>query len=353
MPHSRTPSSRSLFPRMSLSRRDLLAASLALPALSALPARAATKLKVSHQFPGGTLEKGDFRDRLCRIFAAELAKRSNGELDCDIYPNSSLMKTNAQISSLRKGALDLSLVPISYAGGEMPEANIGLMPCLVSTYAQGMAWKTSQVGKALADYLASKGLIVVSWVWQGGGVASRDRPIIVPEDAKGAKIRGGSREFDLMLQAAGAAVLSLPSNELYAAMQTGACDAGYTSSTSLISFRLEEVAKHLTAATNRTYWFMFEPLLMSKAIFDKLPQDQRDLILKIGSEVEAFAYREAAIDDKAVAEIYAAKGAKIHTMDAAVIEKWRVIARATAWKDYAEKNANCKKLLDLAEQVPA
>jgi TRAP-type C4-dicarboxylate transport system substrate-binding protein len=248
---------------MSLSRRDLVAAALALPALSSLPAMAATKLKISHQFPGGTLEKGDFRDRLCRVFAAELAKRSNGELSCDIYANSSLMKTNAQISSLRKGALDLSLVPLSYAGGEMPEVNIGLMPCLVSTYKQGMAWQRSQVGKELSDYLATKGLVIVSWVWQAGGVASRDRAIVVPEDVKGAKIRGGSREFDLMLQAAGAAVLSLPSNELYAAMQTGACDAGYTSSTSLISFRLEEVAKHLTAATDRTYWFMFEPLLMS------------------------------------------------------------------------------------------
>jgi TRAP-type C4-dicarboxylate transport system substrate-binding protein len=148
-------------------------------------------------------------------------------------------------------------------------------------------------------------------------------------------------------------VLSLPSNELYAAMQTGACDAGYTSSTSLISFRLEEVAKHLTAATDRTYWFMFEPLLMSKTIFDKLPQDQRDLILKVGNDVEAFAYKEAVVDDKAVAEIYAAKGAKVHTMDAAVIDKWRAVARDTAWKDYAGKNEGCKKLLALAEQVPA
>ena len=47
----------------------------------------------------------------------------------------------------------------------------------------------------------------------------------------------------MVLKAAGAAVLTLPSNEIYAAMQTGALDAAMTSSTSLISFRLEEVAK--------------------------------------------------------------------------------------------------------------
>jgi TRAP-type transport system periplasmic protein len=59
------------------------------------------------------------------------------------------------------------------------------------------------------------------------------------------------------------------------------------------------------------------------------------------------------VDDKAVADIYAAKGAKVHTLDTAAIEKWRAIARDTAWKDYAGKNAGCKRLLELAEQVPA
>src|SRR5439155_456912 len=83
-----------------------------------------------------------------------------------------------------------------------------------------------------------KGIVILTWVWQAGGVASRTKPIVAPEDAKGLKVRGGSREMDMVLQTAGAAVLSVPSNELYAAMQTGACDAGITSSTSLISFRL-------------------------------------------------------------------------------------------------------------------
>ena len=43
-------------------------------------AHAATTLKISHQFPGGTIDKGDFRDRLCRMFAAEVAKRSGGDI---------------------------------------------------------------------------------------------------------------------------------------------------------------------------------------------------------------------------------------------------------------------------------
>ncbi len=339
---------------MTFTRRHVLAGTIAAPAILAFSgARAGTMLKISHQFPGSSGKDGDFRDILCRRFAEELEKKSGGDLGGQVYAGSSLMKVNSQVSALRKGALDMSLVPISYAGGEMPEVNIGLMPALVSSYKQGAAWKTAPVGKEFSKFLNDKGIVIVSWIWQAGGVASRTQPLVNPEDAKGMKIRGGSREMDMMLQAAGAAVLSLPSNELYAAMQTGACDAGLTSSTSLISFKLEEVSKHLTTGRGKTYWFMLEPLIMSKSIFDALPKKQQDLIMEIGESLEAYGREAAMADDDVVAKIYEKAGAKVHDLDDSVLEKWRKIARETAWKDYAAKNANCDKLLKMAENVPA
>lgn len=339
-----------------LSRRTVLASALAAPAILRFgtgTARAATTLKISHQFPGGTIDKGDFRDRLCRMFAEEVSKRSGGEIAAEIYPNSSLIKTVAQFSAMRKGALDISLYPMPYAGGEVPETNIGLMPGLVTTYDQGLRWKNEPVGKALSDFLADKGIILLTWVWQAGGVASRSKPIVAPEDAKGMKVRGGSREMDMVLQTAGASVLSVPSNEIYTAMQTGACDAGLTSSTSLISFRLEEVAKALTSGAKASYWFMLEPLMMSKATFDKLPKNQQDVLLAVGAELEAFGRKGAQDDDIEVAKVYEKAGAKVAELDLETVNKWRDIARDTAWKDYGGKSANCAKLLKLASDVAA
>lgn len=339
-----------------LSRRHLLVSALAAPAVLKFgtgTAQAATTLKISHQFPGGTIDKGDFRDRLCRKFAEEIGKRSGGELVGEVYPGSSLIKTKAQFSAMRKGALDLSLYPMPYAGGEVTETNIGLMPGLVSTYDQGLSWKTKPVGKMLTDLLADKGIMLITWVWQAGGVASRSEPLVGPDDAKGLKVRGGSREMDMVLQKAGAAVLSVPSNEIYAAMQTGACDAGITSSTSLISFRLEEVAKHLTSGADASYWFMFEPLMMSKAVFDKLPKNHQDIILSVGSELEAFGKKGAQDDDIEVAKVYEKAGAKVDKLDQATVEKWRAIARDTAWKDYAGKTETSAKLLKLATDSAA
>ncbi len=332
-------------------RRSVLAA-LATSPLLFQPVWAQNKtLKISHQFPGGTINEGDFRDRMTRMFAAEVEKRSKGSLKFEIYPGSSLMKTNAQFSAMRKGALDLSLVPLSYAGGEVPEVNIGLMPGLVTSYEQAYGWKTAEVGKELARILYEKGIVLVSWIWQAGGVASRTKPVVDPEDAKGMKIRGGSREMDLILKAAGAAVVSLPSNEIYAAMQTGAMEAALTSSTSLISFRLEEVSKALTTGRNGAYWFMFEPLMMSRSIFDALTKEQQATILAVGAELEAFAMKSAKADDVQVAAVYQKVGAKVVDLNPAALKKWQAIARTTAWKDYGEKNDNCAKLLKLAEKT--
>jgi TRAP-type C4-dicarboxylate transport system substrate-binding protein len=340
---------------MLIIRRSFITGVLVTLALTVLSydvnAGPAQNIKISHQFPGGTITEGDFRDRLCRKFAEEIEKRSNGALTGTVYPSSSLMKTNAQFSAVRKGALDMSLFPISYAGGEVPELNIGLMPGVVTSYDQGALWKNAEVGKLLSEVLYEKGVIIVCWVWQAGGVAGRSKSIVEPEDSKGLKVRGGSREMDMVLKAAGASVISLPSNEIYQAMQTGALDAAMTSSTSLISFRLEEIAKHLTTGRGKAYWFMLEPLIMSRAVFEKLPKDQQAMIMQLGAELEKFGMESAKADDQAVGILYQKHGAQVHDLSAETVKEWQDIARGTAWKDFAAKNENCARLIKLVEKT--
>ncbi len=340
---------------MDRTRRKLVKSALAVPAASVAMPRSwgaePRALALSHQFPAGTVDEGDFRDRLSRRFAKEVEKRTNGALKITVYPNSSLMKTNAQFSALRKGALDVGLVPLPYAGGEIAEASIGLMPGLVQSYEQGATWKSLPVGRDLTGVLYDKGIVILTWIWQAGGVVSRARPIVEPEDAKGLKVRGGSREMDMVLKAAGAAVMSMPSDEIYANMQTGALDAAMTSSTSLISFRLEEVAKQLTTGRGKAYWFMLEPLIMSKQIFDGLGKDVQQAILEIGASLEGWATEQAKADDQAVAAAFTKAGAKAVDLSAETVKRWQQVARDTAWKDFAARSDRCAKLLALAEKA--
>jgi len=339
---------------MTITRRTAMAGLLGAPAVLATSraARAdARTLKISHQFPGGTIDEGDFRDRLVRRFAAEVEKQTSGALKFEIYPGSSLMKTVAQFSALRRGALDLSLYPLAYAGGEVPEVNIGLMPGLVTSYEQGLAWKNAPIGKELTELLDKKGVRILTWVWQAGGVASRAGAVVDPDDTKGMKIRGGSREMDQMLKAAGGIISSVPSNEIYPAMQTGSLDAAVTSSTSLISFRLQEISKNVTSGRDGSFWFMLEPLLISKIVFDSLSPDQQKVVVDVGASLEPFGLSAAKADDEALAKIYGAAGVTVKTFTQAALAKWKAIAQDTAWKDFASRSDSCAQLLKLAQAV--
>src|SRR4030042_976960 len=88
------------------------------------PAAGSAVLKISHQWPGGTLEKGDFRDRLCRIFAKKVEEKTSGALKFEIHPASVLFKTVPQYDAMLKGALDMSVYPLDSAAVKVPHFSI-------------------------------------------------------------------------------------------------------------------------------------------------------------------------------------------------------------------------------------
>jgi len=308
-------------------------------------------IKISHQFPASSGDTGDFRDQLARKFADEVGKRTKGEIKIEVFPSGSLVKTTAQFSALRTGTLDMSVLPLAYGGGEVPEVNLTLMPATITSYEQAYRWKTAPIGKELEKILDAKGIKIITWVWQAGGMASASKPVVTPEDAKGLKIRGGDRTMELVLKEAGASVVSLPSSELYTAMSSGVLDATMTSSTSLISFRLYELSKSVTSARDRTIWFMFEPLLISKETWNKLTPAQQKIFTEVGASLEKFAIEAAKADDQKMAEVYAKAGVKVVDMDEATFNRWREIAKKSSYKDFAEKAPNGQALLDMALSV--
>ena len=110
-----------------------------------------------------------------------------------------------------------------------------------------------------------------------------------------------------------------------------------------------------SATTGRqgSFWFMFEPLLMSKSVFDSLTPDQQKAITEAGAAQEAFALQAAQQDDEDLAAIFGKANVKIADFNAPALAKWRSIAEDTAWKDYAGRNAACAGLLKLAQAIPA
>ncbi|TAM90289.1 MAG: C4-dicarboxylate ABC transporter [Candidimonas sp.] len=305
-------------------------------------------LKISHQFPANT----DFRDQVARKFAAAVEKQTNGAIKFQIYPGSSLFKANQQFDAMASGSLDMSVYPLAYSGGKLPAVNLTLMPALITSYQQAYNWEDAPIGKWLEKYLEDHGVVIVSWIWQAGGVASRDKAVVVPADVKGLKVRGAGKMIDLMLQAAGGAIASFSSNESYNAMQSGVVDAIWTSSASLMSFRMNEVAKFVTTAQDHTFWYMFEPLLMSKATYDKLTPEQQKIVMNVGRSLQAFSLEACKKDDAKVAAVYGKSGDKISTMDRKQFDLWKAVAEKSAYKDFSTHVKDGAKLLKMAEAVP-
>jgi len=128
-------------------------------------------------------------------------------------------------------------------------------------------------------------------------------------------------------------------------------DGMWTSSGSLVSYRLYEVAKHVTTARDKTFWFMFEPLLMAKSTYDGLTPEQQKIVTEVGASLDAFAVKSAKEDDQRVSDVYAKAGVTVHDMDEATFAKWRKIAEGSAWKEFGEKVQDGKRLIDLAVSV--
>jgi TRAP-type C4-dicarboxylate transport system substrate-binding protein len=245
----------------------------------------------------------------------------------------------------------MSLYPLAYSGGKIPEVNITLMPALITSYEEGYHWKSAPIGKELTRILDQHNVKIITWIWQAGGVASHDRPIIVPADTKGLKVRGAGKSMDQLLEAAGGAISSVPSNETYSAMQSGVLDAVWTSSASLISFRLYEIAKDVTTAREHTFWYMFEPLLMSKSTYDSLTPAQQKIVMEVGASLEPFALKSCREDDQRLAEVYAKAGAHVYDMNEKTFLMWRDLAKKSAWKNFEDKVKNGKKLMEMAQAV--
>ncbi|MBS0657089.1 MAG: TRAP transporter substrate-binding protein DctP [Verrucomicrobia bacterium] len=326
-------------------------AAAALLAPTLLPAQPKT-FKIAHQFPGGTADEGDFRDRLCRKFAAEVEKRTNGQLKFEIYANNSLFKSDTQFTAMQRGGLEMCLIPLAYMGGKIPEVNLTLMPGLISSYEQGHRWKSAPIGAKLNELLDKNDVKIVTWVWQAGGIANTgSNPILVPDDVKGLKIRGASKDMDLMLKTAGGSVTSMPSSEVYNAMSSKVLDAAVTSSTSLLSFRLYEHAKSVTTARQKTFWFMFEPLLIGKTAWNSLTPEQQKIVMEVGASLEQFGIDAAKADDTKLAEVYGKAGVKVADMNEEQFQKWVAVARESSWKDFEKTAKDGATWLKLATDV--
>lgn len=316
-------------------------------AFGSASAHAETVLKASHQFPGG---KGDIRDEMVQMIAHDV-EAANVGLKIQVYPGASLYKPKDQWNAVTRGLLDITSFPLDYASGRIPAFSATLMPGLVGNFDRAMRLNDSPFMKDIKKMIEDKGAIVLSDAWLSGAFASKKECITSPDTVKGQVTRAAGPAFEEMLAGAGASIASMPSSEIYSGMQTGVLDAANTSSASFVSYRLYEQVKCLTAPGKNALWFMYEPVLMSKKVYDRLTPEQQKALTDAGKKAEAFFDKEVRKGDQKMVDVYKKAGVQVVEMSKSDYDAWLEIAKKTAYKTFADKVPGGQKLIDEALAV--
>jgi TRAP-type C4-dicarboxylate transport system substrate-binding protein len=310
-------------------------------------AQAQTILKASHQFPGG---KGDVRDDMVQMIAKE-AKAANVGLDIQVYPGASLFKPNDQWNATANGQLDITLFPLDYASGKAPVFSATLMPGLIRSQDRAKRINDSQFMKDIRAEIEKRGVVVLSDAWFAGGIGAKGGCVLKPDDLKGRKFRAAGPTFAGMWEAAGASIVSPPSNEIYNAFQTGVVNATDTSLGTFASTRLYEVTDCLTAPGNNALWFMYEPVLMSKKTLGRLNKEQQDAIIAGGKKAQAFYEGKAEAVNQEAIKAFEDHKVKVVTLSDADYQAWLDLAKKSSYASYAKDVPNGQKLIDEALAV--
>lgn len=230
------------------------------------------ELRLSHQWPKASADSGDFRAQIAQRFAEQVDEKTGGEVTVTVYPNSTLSEPTEQYDAIMNGSIDASVFPLDYASGRVPQFSITLMPATVRSHDQAQAWDEAEIGQRVDELMDENGVIALTDIWNAGAIGTKGAdPITTPDDIKpGTTMRAAGSYVERMLEAAGAGITSLPSSEMYTAMQTGVLDAGVTSTGSFASYNLQEQVDTFTSPTQNTFWFMYEPLIISKEKFGEL-----------------------------------------------------------------------------------
>jgi TRAP-type C4-dicarboxylate transport system substrate-binding protein len=317
------------------------AAAIAIAATGA----SATELKLSHQW-----STSDVRHKVAEIVANEVAA-AGVDLEIKIYPSKSLFKPREQYNPLSRGRLDMTVLPLSYAGGVQPAYNLTLMPGLVKNHDHAARLSHSPFMAKLEEIMAGDDVMVLVHGYLAGGFAGKDKCITGPDDVQGLQTRAAGKAFEQMLAAAGASITSMPSSEIYSAMQTGVLDAANTSSSSFVSYRLYEQLKCYTPAGDVALWFMYQPLLMNKSTFDGLSAEQQAALKAAATKAEAYYLEEAKKADAASVQVFKDAGVEIASMTDADFNAWREIAKKSSYAEFVASAPNGQELLDMALAV--
>ena len=214
------------------------------------------------------------KGKAAEYFKKLAEERTKGRVKVEVYPNSSLFKDGEEMEALQLGSVQMlapSLAKFGPLGAR--EFEVFDLPYIFDDYQDLHKVTDGPVGASLFKKLDSKGIVGLAYWDNGFKVMSANKPIRVPADYKGLKMRiQSSKVLGDEMKALGAIPQQMAFSEVYQGLQTGVVDGTENPPSNFYTQKMQEVQKYL-ALTNHGY--LGYAVIANKKFWDGLPADIR------------------------------------------------------------------------------
>jgi tripartite ATP-independent transporter DctP family solute receptor len=195
----------------------------------------------------------------------------------------------------------------------------------------------------IAPAIEKKGLKVLS-VWENGyrHLTNNRRPITVPDDLKGIKLRVPEGKWRIkMFQNYGASPSPMKFSELFTALQTGVMDGQENPFTQIHSSKLHEVQKFLSLSGH-----VYSPAFLTAGLkrFSAQPEPIRTAIETAARETQAFVYETAERAEKELLDKIRASGIQVNEVNKDAF----IAASRSTYEEFGKEVAGARALIDKA-----
>jgi tripartite ATP-independent transporter DctP family solute receptor len=230
-----------------------------------------------------------------KAFADELAKRTQGRLKVEQFPNSALGGEVEMLKGVQLGTIDLAFITGAPLPNILPEVGVFNIPFLFRDAPHAHAALDGALGQEYLQKFRSKDLVALAWGENGmRHITNSKRDIKTPEDLKGLKLRLPQSEVMLAgFKALGADVAPLAFPQLYGALQSGQFDGQENPIATILSAKFAQVQKYLTVSGH-----VYDPavIVMSVDAFEELDEGAKEAIFaaaKLGGQASRAYAAEA------------------------------------------------------------
>ncbi|MDQ4059913.1 MAG: TRAP transporter substrate-binding protein [Pseudomonadota bacterium] len=244
---------------------------------------------------------GSFHTKNIRQFTGDVEKATNGALKINVHPNNSLVKHADIKNAVRRGIAPMGEVLISLHANESPVYGIDSVPFLAASYDAARKLYTAQ-RPFLEKRLAEEGLVLLYSVpWPPQGLYAR-KEINTVEDLRGLKFRTYNVATQRIAALSGAVPVQVELSDVSTAFATGRVEAMMTSAPGGTDTKVWEFVTHYY---DTQAWIPRNVVIVNKAAFDRLPQDQKQALRDAAKAAEERGWRESMAENESKRQMLA------------------------------------------------